>query len=143
MTTTSSSAMCTFICALSIAVCSAISSVSIMKQHPRASVLMLFYRWAKTSLNLRTPLIFSSKTAVYFDLILAAVNFGAVYFADFIAKYVIIDAFLKMLQILHIVVIPAFAINLCTMCISAYARRVFVALNKPTVSNAVRFMIVC
>ena len=91
--------------------------------------------------NIRAPLILSSKAAVYFNFILAVVNFGAVYFANLIAKYVFIDAFLSMLQVLHIVVIPAFAVNLCTVCISAYARQVFVALNKPTVNNAVRFLI--
>ena len=141
MKTTSSSAMCTLICAFSIAVCSAISSVSIMKQYPRASVLIALYKWGNTSLNIRAPLILSSKAAVYFNFTLAVVNFSAAYFANHIAKYVIIDAFLSMLQIMHIVIIPAYAINLCTLCISAYARQVFAALNKPTVSNAVRFII--
>jgi hypothetical protein len=137
---TFSRAMCTFMCKILIAACAAYSSVSVVKQYPRASMLIALYTWANSYLHLRAPLMFSSRTAVYFTFALAVVNLSAVYFAESVRECIFIDAMISSVQIMHIVAVPAYSINLCTRCISAYIHQVIVALNEPTVSNTIRFV---
>jgi hypothetical protein len=135
------SSMLSLLCGVLIVTLSSTLSMSLLIQFPRAAASLLLYNWSMSQCTLRASHFMSSSWILLLVFFCSILNLLAVHYADVTSEHLLLNAFLSLGQIIHIIMLPISALHFSHRCILAYGRQLLACLHAPNLSSVLRFIV--